>query len=92
MARSGASIEENSFRFFDFTEGQSDHKKLFATDSVHCANVFFLRNNLHNLFLSYMQIAINQFSKLTGDALEHFGVKTTYKKTDAVRERNHSWE
>jgi len=73
-------FEENSFRFFDFTEGQSDHKKLFATDNVHCANVFFLRNNLHNLFLSYMQIAINQLSKLTGDALERFGVKTTVRK------------
>ena len=48
-------FEENSFRFFDFTEGQSAHKKLFATHNVQCANVFFLRDNMRNMFLSHMQ-------------------------------------
>jgi CelD/BcsL family acetyltransferase involved in cellulose biosynthesis len=73
-------FKENSFRFFDFTEGQSDHKKLFATDSVHCANVFFLRNNLRNLFLSHTQISINRVSKAVGNILEQLGVKTAVRK------------
>ena len=33
-------FQERSFRFFDFTEGQSEHKRLFATHSIQCANVF----------------------------------------------------
>jgi CelD/BcsL family acetyltransferase involved in cellulose biosynthesis len=73
-------FEEKSFRFFDFTEGQSDHKKLFATDSVHCANVFFLRNSLRNLFLSYTQMSVNRFSKAAGDFLGRLGVKTAIRR------------
>jgi CelD/BcsL family acetyltransferase involved in cellulose biosynthesis len=73
-------FEENSFRFFDFTEGQSDHKKLFATGSMQCANVFFLRSNLRNQFLAYTQISINQLSKITGAILDRFGVKTAVRK------------
>lgn len=73
-------FEENSFRFFDFTEGQSEHKKLFATHSVRCGNVFFLRTNLNNLFLSYTQISVNRLSKATGDFLERLGVKTAVRR------------
>ena len=56
-------FEESLFRFFDFTEGQSEHKKLFATHSVQCANVFFLRSNLRNKFLLHSQRAFDHFSK-----------------------------
>jgi len=73
-------FEENSFRFFDFTEGQSAHKKLFATHNVQCANVFFLRDNMRNMFLSHMQKAINQFSKITGDIFNQLGIKTTVRR------------
>jgi hypothetical protein len=71
---------EKSFRFFDFTEGQSDHKKLFATHSIQCANVFFLRDNLRNIFLSHTQRSINRFSKIIGDILDQFGIKTTVRR------------
>jgi hypothetical protein len=71
---------EKSFRFFDFTEGQSDHKKLFATHSIQCANVFFLRDNLRNIFLSHTQRSINRFSKITGDILDQLGIKTTVRR------------
>jgi CelD/BcsL family acetyltransferase involved in cellulose biosynthesis len=73
-------FEERCFSFFDFTEGQSDHKKLFATDSVRCANVFFLRKNLGNLFLLQSHRAVNYFSKLIGDKLDQLGVKAKIKK------------
>lgn len=73
-------FEENSFLFFDFTEGQSDHKKLFATHNVLCANVFFLRDNLRNMFLSHTQRSVNQFSKITGDILDQLGIKTTVRR------------
>lgn len=73
-------FEENAFRFFDFTEGQSEHKKLFATHSVQCANVFFLRDNLRNISLLHMQKAADHFSKSTGDKLDQLGIKVTVKR------------
>lgn len=73
-------FQERSFRFFDFTEGQSEHKKLFATHSIKCANVFFLRNNLRNKFLLYSQRVIDYISKSTGDRLEQLGLKSKIKK------------
>jgi CelD/BcsL family acetyltransferase involved in cellulose biosynthesis len=73
-------FEERSFRFFDFTEGQSEHKKLFATHSVQCANVFFLRSSLRNSLLLHAQKAVDDFSKSAGDALHQLGIKTIVKK------------
>ena len=73
-------FQERSFRFFDFTEGQSEHKKLFATHSVQCANVFFLRTSLRNSLLLYSQKAFDDFSKSLGDMLHQLGIKTMVKK------------
>ena len=73
-------FEERSFRFFDFTEGESEHKKLFATHSVQCANVFFLRSNLRNKFLLHSQKAFDDFSKFAGNALHQLGIKTMVRK------------
>lgn len=71
---------ERCFRFFDFTEGQSEHKKLFATHHIQCANVFFLRSNLRNRLLLHSQRIIDNFSKLTGDKLDQLGLKSKVKK------------
>jgi hypothetical protein len=73
-------FEERSFRFFDFTEGQSEHKKLFATHNIQCANVFFLRTSLRNSLLLHSQKAFDDFSKSIGDALHQLGIKTMVKK------------
>ena len=73
-------FDEKIFRFFDFTEGQSEHKKLFATGSVQCANVFFVRDNLRNVCLLQMQRAVDHFSKFTGDRLEQLGIKASLKR------------
>lgn len=71
---------ESSFHFFDFTEGQSDHKRLFATNSAQCANVFFLRSSLRNMFLLHGQRTVGHFSRLIGDKLDQFGLKSKVKK------------
>ena len=73
-------FEERSFHFFDFTEGQSEHKRLFATHHVQCANVFFLRSNLRNMLLLGSQRIVDNLSKLVGDVLDHFGLKSKIKK------------
>lgn len=71
---------ERCFRFFDFTEGQSEHKKLFATHSVQSANVFFLRSSLPNSLLIHAQKVLDDFSKTVGDMLGRLGIKTMVKK------------
>jgi CelD/BcsL family acetyltransferase involved in cellulose biosynthesis len=73
-------FEEKIFRFFDFTEGQSEHKKLFATGSVQCANVFFVRDSLRNMCLLHAQQGVDRFTKLAGDKLDQLGLKSKIKK------------
>ena len=42
---------ENRFRYFDFTEGESEHKRLFSTGKFDAANVAILRPTLANRLL-----------------------------------------
>lgn len=71
---------EARFRFFDFTEGESEHKRLFATHDVLCANIFFLRKNLRNIVLIHAHLFMGKFSSRLGDVLENFGVKAKIKR------------
>ncbi|MGH8763879.1 MAG: GNAT family N-acetyltransferase [Nitrosospira sp.] len=73
-------FEERSFRFFDFTEGQSEHKKLFATHNVQCANVFFLRRSLRNSFLVHSQRGVDRLSRLVGETLDQLGMKVAVRR------------
>jgi CelD/BcsL family acetyltransferase involved in cellulose biosynthesis len=73
-------FEERCFHFFDFTEGQSEHKKLFATHNVQCANVFFLHNNLRNIILLNTQRAISRFSAFVGNVLDQLGIKAAVRR------------
>ena len=71
---------ERRFRFFDFTEGQSDHKRLFATHTVSCANLFFVRRRVGNLLLLYAHDRFSYFSGWLGAALDHWGLKTRIRR------------
>lgn len=73
-------FEERTFQFFDFTEGQSEHKKLFATHNIQCANVFFLRANMRNRFLLHGQRTVDNISAVIGGKLDQFGLKSKVKK------------
>ncbi|MDQ3185820.1 MAG: GNAT family N-acetyltransferase [Pseudomonadota bacterium] len=73
-------FEERLFRFFDFTEGQSEHKKLFATNNVQCANVFFLRRSFRNFFLVQSQRGVDQIGHIVGEKLDQFGMKATVRR------------
>ena len=68
-------FEEANFKFFDFTEGQSDHKRLFATHELRCANVMFLRRTLPNVILLRSHWGMDRFSKWLGDSLQTLGLK-----------------
>jgi CelD/BcsL family acetyltransferase involved in cellulose biosynthesis len=71
---------EGCFRYFDFTEGESDHKRLFATHEMLCANVLFLRNTLRNKALIRSHWLMGNFSGWLGDTLEKIGVKARIKR------------
>jgi CelD/BcsL family acetyltransferase involved in cellulose biosynthesis len=68
-------FSEARFRYFDFTEGQSDHKRLFSTHQRHCGNVFIVRRSLRNAAIIYGHLATDRFSRWLGETLERFGVK-----------------
>lgn len=71
---------EGRFKIFDFTEGQSEHKRMFATHHQQCANVYFLRNTLLNRTLVQGHRAMNAGSAWAGNVLERLGLKSKLRK------------
>lgn len=47
-------MAERRFRWFDFTEGDGQHKRQFATGSVDCVDLLLLRPTLGNLGIGYL--------------------------------------
>jgi hypothetical protein len=73
-------FNEACFRYFDFTEGQSDHKRLFATHQRQCANVFLVKRTVRNTLIIYSHMFMNHFSKWLGEMLDRLGVKARMKR------------
>lgn len=73
-------FQERSFHFFDFTEGESEHKKLFSTHNLRCANVFFIRYNLYNIIMVQSKKAADMFCSSIGTLLDKVGKKNALKK------------
>ncbi len=73
-------LQEKRFRIFDFTEGESQHKRLFSTHNIECANVFFLNDNLRNRFLVRTHAGVDYVSKRLGVLLDRLGVKARVKR------------
>ena len=61
-------FSEERFRCFDFTEGQSDHKLLFSTHQLQCANIFLLRPGILNSAIVRLHRLTDQFSVQIGRA------------------------
>jgi hypothetical protein len=75
-----ALFKEARFSYFDFTEGQSDHKRLFATHELYCANVLFLRRSFKNRLLVRSHYLMGVFSQKLGNILDKYGVKAKVKR------------
>lgn len=73
-------FNEARFRYFDFTEGQSDHKILFATHQQQCANIFLVKRTLRNTAVIYSHLLMNRFSMCLGATLDRLGVKAKIKR------------
>jgi CelD/BcsL family acetyltransferase involved in cellulose biosynthesis len=71
---------EGGFRYFDFTEGQSDHKRLFSTHQRLCANVFYIRKSLRNGLIIRSHNLMNRFSESAGAWMEKAGLKAKLKR------------
>jgi len=72
---------EGQFLHFDFTEGQSDHKRLFATHERLCANVMFVSN--HHWRAAFLIRSHRAFARLganLGLLLERWGLKARVRR------------
>lgn len=73
-------FNEGGLRYFDFTEGQSDHKRLFATHQRQCAHVFLVRPTLRNTAIVHGHALMDRFSVWTGELLDRYGVKAKVRR------------
>lgn len=73
-------FEERRFRYFDFTEGQSDHKRLFATHQRLSANVFLIRRSIRSVAIVYSHLAMNRFAKWLGNKLSELGLRAKVRR------------
>lgn len=61
---------ERRFRYFDFTEGESDHKRLFATHDVLAVNVLFLRRSVKHWLLVRLHSGFSRCVESFGEFLD----------------------
>jgi hypothetical protein len=71
---------ERHFKFFDFTEGQSEHKRLFATHSISCANVVFLLRSIRNWLVVLSHYGFGRLSTGLGALLDRWGLKARVRR------------
>ena len=72
--------DHDQFKYLDFTEGEGQQKRTFGTESVYCANIYWLNKNAKNLVLVYGQVMLNRLSTSLGSMLDSIGIKTKLKK------------
>lgn len=73
-------FDEAGLKYFDFTEGQSEHKRLFATHHNRCANVFLVKRTLKNTAIICSHFAVGRFSQWLGMTLDRLGAKARIKR------------
>jgi CelD/BcsL family acetyltransferase involved in cellulose biosynthesis len=70
---------EGKFRLFDFTEGEGPHKELFSTESVACADLYFLRPTPSNVFLVALYVVVSSVSKAAVSLLKKLNIHRRVK-------------
>jgi Acetyltransferase (GNAT) domain len=73
-------FRNQEFRFFDFTEGEGQHKALFATHSIRCADVYYFRRSTANLIGISSHAVLSEASLLIGKIAEQLGVKAVIRR------------
>jgi CelD/BcsL family acetyltransferase involved in cellulose biosynthesis len=75
-----ALFAEGTHRIFDFTEGQSDHKRLFATGSQLCGNVWFLRRGFGASATIRSHVAVGRLSAAAGNLLDRWNLRGAVRR------------
>lgn len=73
-------FSEQRHRYFDFTEGDGQHKRLFATGCVDCVDVLLLRPTVSNRVLIATHRSFHAGVEALADVAERYGVKSRLKK------------
>jgi CelD/BcsL family acetyltransferase involved in cellulose biosynthesis len=71
---------ESRFRYLDFTEGDGEHKKLFATGNVSAESILFLRDSPSQRLLLRAHSRTNGISAGVGLLLERMGIKSVARR------------
>lgn len=71
---------EQCHRFFDFTEGDGQHKRLFSTGCIECVDVLLLRPTVANRVLIATHRNFHAGVEALGTVAERYGLKTRLKK------------
>ena len=71
---------EGRFTHFDFTEGQSEQKRRFATHERRCANVFLVKRSARNTTLIVSHLMMDHCSHWLGSTLDRVGARRRIKR------------
>jgi CelD/BcsL family acetyltransferase involved in cellulose biosynthesis len=74
-------MDEQSFERFDFTEGEGQHKRQFATGSLECVDLLLLRRNASNLIAGHVLAGFDRAVAIVKRAVKGAGLD------EAVRSR-----
>ena len=73
-------FEEQRFRYFDFTEGESAHKRLFATSHLDCANIALLTPTLGHHLLVRLHLGFGRLTEALGRWLDDHDLKVKIRR------------
>lgn len=71
---------KNHINFYDFTEGEGEHKKLFSNKMTYRCNCLFLKKTIKNIFWVKLHICFDLLSNTTGRILTTVNLKKKIKK------------
>jgi len=69
-------MEEGRFELFDFTEGEGQHKRQFATGSVECVDLLLLRPSLSNRLAGHALAGFDRLVALATAAVSRLGIES----------------
>jgi CelD/BcsL family acetyltransferase involved in cellulose biosynthesis len=71
-----ALFAEQCFLMFDFTEGEGQHKEVFATQSVFCGDLFVINRRLTPLSAVMLHWSVDKTSRAVGAMLDRLRLKS----------------
>jgi len=73
-------FSENAHRYFDFTHGEGQTKRMFGRAACFRGEVYFFRWTIRNIVMVLGHLASEQFSEWIGRALSRLGLRKAVRK------------